>query len=221
MGNWIVTHLLARGEDPAAIRILDLQQPRQEVLDQGAVFIQINITDKTAVSSAFTQSWPTKAIEQLPLTVYHTAAVIRPAERHKALLHLCTAVNLGGTRNVLEAAKAAGASCFIATSSGSVGLRRASFWIAPWTKAPKRLVLVLSDQASDQPKEHDQFLETMLHLNTKRRIWCVARITRTRISELAVFVPRMASTALAQMAVAAFLGSTCEAVVIPRKALLP
>lgn len=157
VGNWIVTHLLARGENPAAIRILDLQPPRKGVLDQGAVFIKTNITDKTAVSNAFTQPWPSKEIEQLPLTIYHTAAVIRPAERHKALLHLCTTVNVGGTRNVLEAAKAAGASCFIATSSGSVGLRRASFWIPPWINAPKRLVQVLSDRASDQPKEHDKF----------------------------------------------------------------
>jgi len=157
VGNWIVTHLLARGENPAAIRILDLQPPREQVLNQGVVFIKTNITDKTAVSDAFTQSWPSKEVDQLPLTVYHTAAVIRPAERHKALLHLCTTVNVGGTRNVLEAAKAVGASCFIATSSGSVGLRRASFWISPWTKAPKRLVQVLSDQAGDQPREHDQF----------------------------------------------------------------
>lgn len=157
VGNWIVTHLLARGENPAAIRILDLQPPRKGVLDQGAVFIKTNITDKTAVSNAFTQPWPSKEIEQLPLTIYHTAAVIRPAERHKALLHLCTTVNVGGTRNVLEAAKAAGASCFIATSSGSVGLRRASFWIPPWINAPKRLVQVLSDRATDQPKEHDKF----------------------------------------------------------------
>lgn len=158
MGNWIVSHLLARGEDPAAIRILDLQSPRQQLLDQGVVFIQTNITDKKAVSGAFSQPWPsTKSIDQLPLTVYHTAAVIRFSERHRALLPLCTNVNVDGTRNVLEAARAAGASCFIATSSGSVGLRLPSFWIAPWEKVPQGLVQVLSDRADGQPKEYGQF----------------------------------------------------------------
>lgn len=158
MGNWIASHLLARGEDPAAIRILDLQSPRQQLLDQGVVFIQTNITDKKAVSSAFSQPWPSsRSIDQLPLTVYHTAAVIRFSERHRALLPLSTSVNVDGTRNVLEAARAAGASCFIATSSGSVGLRLPSFWIAPWEKIPKGLVQVLRDRTDGQPKQHGQF----------------------------------------------------------------
>lgn len=156
MGNWIVTHLLSRGEDPAAIRILDLQAPRQEILDQGVVFIKINVTDKSGVSAAFAQPWPSSTAH-LPLTVFHTAAVIRPAERHKVLLPFCTTVNVRGTRNVLEAAKEAGADCFIATSSGSIGLRRPSFWIAPWTHTAPGLVQVLSDHAKNQPKEHDEF----------------------------------------------------------------
>lgn len=156
MGNWIATHLVARGEDPAAIRVLDLQPPRQGLLDQGVVFMKTNVVDKTALSAAFAQSWP-KSVAHLPLTVFHTAAVIRPAERHKSLLPYCTTVNVRGTRNVLEAAREAGADCFIATSSGSVGLRRPSFWISPWESTASRLVQVLSDYATDQPKEHDEF----------------------------------------------------------------
>lgn len=156
MGNWIASHLVSRGEDPAAIRVLDLQPPRQELLDQGVAFIKANVTDKAAVSDAFSQPWP-EPTQKLPLSVFHTAAVIRPAERHRSLLPLCTGVNVGGTRNVLEAAKDAGADRFIATSSGSVGLRRPSFWIAPWTFIPRYLVQVLSDYATGQPREHDEF----------------------------------------------------------------
>ncbi|KAH2338297.1 hypothetical protein KXW87_005141 [Aspergillus fumigatus] len=122
VGNWIVTHLLARGEDPTAIRVLDLQSPRQQILDQGVGFVKVDITDAEAVQAAFTQPWPQQATS-LPLTVFHNAAVIRPGERHKAFLQFCTRVNVDGTRNILAAAKKHGASCFISTSSGSVLLR--------------------------------------------------------------------------------------------------
>lgn len=155
VGNWIVTHLLARGEDPTAIRVLDLQSPRQQILDQGVGFVKVDITDAEAVQAAFTQPWPQQATS-LPLTVFHNAAVIRPGERHKAFLQFCTRVNVDGTRNILAAAKKHGASCFISTSSGSVLLRRPSFWITPWTNWPKRVVQIISD-AAETPKEHDQF----------------------------------------------------------------
>ncbi|RHZ61925.1 putative 3-beta hydroxysteroid dehydrogenase/isomerase family protein [Aspergillus thermomutatus] len=137
VGNWIVTHLLARGEDPTAIRVLDLQSPRQQILDQGVAFVKIDITDGRAVQAAFAQPWP-QEVASLPLTVFHNAAVIRPGE------------------HVLTAAKQHGASCFVSTSSGSVVLRRPSFWIAPWTKWPKGVVQILSD-ATETPKQHDQF----------------------------------------------------------------
>ncbi|RAQ43219.1 hypothetical protein AFGD_009629 [Aspergillus flavus] len=155
VGNWIVSHLIMRGEDPAAIRILDLQTPRPEVLDQGVTFIKTNITDEQAVLSAFSQPWAS-SVADLPLTVFHNAAVIRPAERLKAFLPLCRNVNVGGTVNVLNAAKKSGATCMIATSSGSVCLRRFSFWVAPWTKTPEYLVQVVND-SSEVPKQHDHF----------------------------------------------------------------
>lgn len=155
MGNWVVTHLLARGENPAAIRVLDLQAPKREILDQGVAFVKTNIVDENAVLSAFLQVWP-PTVADLPLTVFHNAAVIRPAERHKAFLPFCRNVNVGGTVNVLKAAKKAGAGCLIATSSGSVTIRPVSFWIAPWTQAPTNLAQVMKD-TDDLPKEHDQF----------------------------------------------------------------
>ncbi|KAL3451286.1 hypothetical protein BJX65DRAFT_293803 [Aspergillus insuetus] len=142
LGNWIISHLLARGEAPAAIRTLDINPPSRALLDLGITFVRTNITDPAAVESAFSQQWPA-IVAGLPLTVFHSAAVIRPAERHEAFLSLSRNVNVGGTINVLNAAKQAGATCFISTSSGSVSIRRARYWIAPWERTPKHFVQVL------------------------------------------------------------------------------
>ena len=65
-------------------------------------------------------------------------------------------MNIDGTRNVLEASKAAGADIFIWTSSGSTALRRPTFWIAPWTRHPKRAVQVLNDSIK-LPQAHEDF----------------------------------------------------------------
>lgn len=148
-------HLLARGEDPAAIRIVDLQKPNHKTLDRGVAFVKTNITDEASVSNAFSQEWPVKAAH-FPLTVFHTAAVIRPADRLKVFLPFCRNVNVGGTKNVLEAAKKSGATCFVSTSSGSVAIHRPNFWIAPWTRTPSGLTQVIND-STPLPKEHDEF----------------------------------------------------------------
>lgn len=155
VGGWITSHLLARGENPSAVRVLDLQSPTQDILEQGVGFVKTNITDELAVTTAFQQPWP-ESVTQLPLTVYHTAATIRPQERLEMFLPLCSKVNIDGARNVLNAAKRAGASCFISTSSGSVTLHKMSFWVAPWTRLPKRAFQVLSDEAK-LPERHDEF----------------------------------------------------------------
>lgn len=144
-----------RGEDPAAIRILDLSQPNRKTLDQGVAYVKTNITDENSVSNAFNQQWPMTVVH-LPLTVFHTAAVIRPADRLKMFLPLCSNVNVNGARNVLNAAKKAGASCLIATSSGSVAIHRPKFWLPPWKSTPDRFTQVLSD-SSPLPKDHYDF----------------------------------------------------------------
>lgn len=158
VGNWIISHLVARGENPAAIRALDLASPRRDLLDLGVTFVKTNIVDENAVYDAFTQPWPESVVD-LPLTVFHNAAMIRPEDRHEAFLSICRKVNVGGTINVLNAAKKAGASCFISTSSGSVCMRSPTFWIAPWKNTPKHFVQVLSD-ATEPPEEHDEFFGT-------------------------------------------------------------
>ncbi|KAJ5760578.1 hypothetical protein N7520_007734 [Penicillium odoratum] len=155
VGGWIVQHLLCRGEDPSTIRILDLLTPTKEVLDLGVTYIKTNITDKLIVDTVFEQPWP-QSVSKLPLTVFHTAAIIRPQDRLEAFLPLCSNVNVEGTRNVLNAAKANGVSCFISTSSGSVGLHRPNFWIAPWDSLPKRAVQIISDDGA-LPQRHDEY----------------------------------------------------------------
>ncbi|PKY04165.1 putative 3-beta hydroxysteroid dehydrogenase/isomerase family protein [Aspergillus campestris IBT 28561] len=155
VGNWIVTHLLTRGEDPAAIRILDLQAPSDRILNQGVAYIKTNIVDEESVQNAFSAPWP-QAVAQQPLSVFHCAAAIRPAERHRCFLPLCRNVNVHGSVNVLNAAKKYGASCMVATSSGSIGVHRASFWIPPWSSAPRNLAQVVSD-STPLPQSHDEF----------------------------------------------------------------
>lgn len=118
-------------------------------------WIKTNITDKLAVTTAFEEHWPAN-VSMLPLTVYHTAAVIRPHDRLKCWLPLCADVNINGTRNVLDAAKAAKATAFIWTSSGSTALHRPTFWIPPWSRHPKRAVQVINDNTTI-PQTHDQF----------------------------------------------------------------
>ncbi|KAJ5162983.1 uncharacterized protein N7500_004813 [Penicillium coprophilum] len=155
VGAWIVSHLLARGEDPKAIRILDLISPEQDVLNKGVGWVKTNITDKLAVTTAFEKPWAA-SVTSLSLTVYHTAVMIRPQDRFKSFLPLSSKVNIEGTRNVLNAARAAGATAFIWTSSGSIALHQPTFWIAPWETQPKRAVQVISDDTKI-PESHYQF----------------------------------------------------------------
>ena len=155
MGGWIVQHLLSRGESPSAIRILDLQPPTEEIVQLGVRYIKTNISDELAVNTAFEEPWP-ESVSQLPLTVFHTAAIIRFQDRLKILLHLHNKVNVDGTRNLLTAAKNNGASCFISTSSGSISLQSPSFWIAPWAKLPTRIAQIINDSIP-LPQRHEDF----------------------------------------------------------------
>lgn len=125
------------------------------MLKKGVCWIKTNIVDEFAVTTAFEAPWPAN-VTNLALTVYHTAAIIRPQDRLKSFLPLSSKVNIDGTRKVLNAARLAGATAFIWTSSGSVALHQPTFWIAPWATQPKRVVQVISD-STKMPESHDQF----------------------------------------------------------------
>jgi nucleoside-diphosphate-sugar epimerase len=162
VGGCIILHLLARGQPPESIRLVDFRPPvRADLLDNDKVskvqFVQADITSETSTNEAFSKPWP-KSVSRLPLTVFHTAAVINPSERAESLLYRCSAVNTAGTIHVINAAKTSGADVFIATSSGSVDMRRVDFWIAPWTKWPRRYVQTIGDVDSTLPvRSHKEY----------------------------------------------------------------
>ncbi|OAA61974.1 NAD(P)-binding domain protein [Niveomyces insectorum RCEF 264] len=135
VGGYIVLQLLARGQPPESIRIADYQaMHRQDMLDGPARDVDVVHTDISSPEStdaAFGKAWP-PSVADLPLTVFHTAAVMVPSERTKFMFGLLERINIKGTENVLAAARRAGADVFVATASGSITIRPVHFWMAPW-----------------------------------------------------------------------------------------
>ncbi|OJD36784.1 3-beta hydroxysteroid dehydrogenase isomerase [Diplodia corticola] len=164
VGGSIVQHLLARGEDPDAIRIVDVRRPTPDVAGDvrrsaelsKVSFASADITNIDSTNHAFSLPWPSSVADR-PLTVFHTAATIRFAERARDLLPLSEAVNVVGTENVLAAAKAANSSVLIATSSGSIAIRRVNFWLVPWQRWPRGFFQSLSDADYDLTRPHETY----------------------------------------------------------------
>lgn len=172
MGGWIVLHLIARGEDPRRIRIFDIRHPiRQDLLEGLAAqvdFCQVDISDAAAVEEAFRKPWA--KMDDVPepeLTVFHTAAIIRFYERDESLQHLSDKVNLAGTQNVVAAARNAGASAFVYTSSGSVSVRSTRFFRWPWEGPPEFFTQPVSDDDAQVPKRHEHFFSNYAHSKWK------------------------------------------------------
>jgi hypothetical protein len=145
-----------RGEDPAAIRIVDIKTPsRPEIAEAGVPFIRADITDEDAVIKAFGAEWPPK-IAKLPLSVFHTAAYISPADRVMDFMSVYYNVNVLGTRNVLKAAREAGADCFVATSSGSVGMTAPQYFYPLWSRWPPNWFQLSINADHDSTKMHQE-----------------------------------------------------------------
>lgn len=186
MGGWIVVHLLQRGEDPKVciilpitsdgrkrneififhqcIRVLDIRSPTRLDLTSGRAreveFIKVDISDANAVEVAFKTVWPPTSSgsgSDAGITIFHTAANIRFYERHPALLHRSARVNVDGTRNIVNSARAIGATVLVQTSSGSVAIRSNRFWLWPWEKEPRCFLQVLNDDDDLIPKRHNEF----------------------------------------------------------------
>jgi nucleoside-diphosphate-sugar epimerase len=120
-------------------------------------YIKTDISSIHAVKAAFDAPWPSSEAST-PLTVFHTAAVIRPHERSKLLYHRCSKVNLDGTANIIASSKAAGADILVTTSSGSIALKPVRFWISPWTKYPGRLFQLYDESDAYGPERpHEDF----------------------------------------------------------------
>lgn len=156
--------LLARGESAQSIRIVDFAPlTRDKMLQNGAGacdYVRADITSASSVEAAFAKPWPKTSTtgEQRPLTVFHTAAAIRPAERKWIFYDRLRRVNVVGVANVLEAARKHGADIFVYTASASVGLRPVRMWGAPWRKFPENHVQVYNEEDFDKPlRPHGEF----------------------------------------------------------------
>ena len=179
---------MERGEHPKQIRVLDIRPPTRPDLTTGSAkdvdFHLVDISNREQVQQAFGAPWPLSsasaaaALNPDPdhdrdsgpsdddgdgdgedITVFHTAANIRFYERDPRLLHLSDKVNVEGTQNVLDAARAVGVSILIYTSSGSVAVRRTRLWLWPWERRPEFWVQTFDDNDGDGarlPQRHEE-----------------------------------------------------------------
>lgn len=122
---------------------MDLAPPRREnAIKQHITHISADISDRSSVDAVFSQPWPPE-VASLPLTVFHTAAYIHAGYRTTSSLSPFINVNIQGTQNVMNAAKAAGCDVFIATSSASIALKCQTFFsFLPWQKYPDGFIQV-------------------------------------------------------------------------------
>jgi nucleoside-diphosphate-sugar epimerase len=171
VGGDIVLQLIQRGESPESIRVVDFAPvSRRDMLEKaaGCDFVKADITSRASVEAAFSRPWP-KSVAKQPLTVFHTAASVRPQERKAILYHRISSVNRDGAVNVVEAARSAGADIFIATSSASVSIVPPQFWIWPWQSSPTDYAQVANEKDFDAPlRPHNRFFSNCKspHLHT-------------------------------------------------------
>jgi UDP-glucose 4-epimerase len=111
IGSNLVDGLLARGDEVTVVD--DLSTGRRGNLDgalaAGAELVELDIRDAAALTAL--------AAERRPRTVFHLAAQI-DVRRSLEDPAFDAAVNVGGTANVLEAARAAGAGRIVFVSTG-------------------------------------------------------------------------------------------------------
>ncbi|KAF8499459.1 NAD(P)-binding protein [Gautieria morchelliformis] len=168
LAGWIVVQLISRGEDPRRIRIVDIRPPTRQDLTTGpgskAAFHQTDVSNADAVLAAFSAPWPDADDSDIPVTVFNsgnvllpTAANIRFWERVESLLPFSDHVNVKGSRNVIAACRAIGATILVYTSSASVTTQRTRFWLWPWQRSPKYFVQVLDDDAPLPPRHNSYF----------------------------------------------------------------
>ncbi|KAK0632487.1 hypothetical protein B0T14DRAFT_34574 [Immersiella caudata] len=165
VGGYIVLQLLERGQPPESIRIIDFRSPtRDDKLVRRVDFVQADISSAESTERAFSKPWNQK-FRNLPLTVFHTAAVIVPSDRSKLEYAFCESVNVFGTRHVVDAAKRAGADILVSTTSASISIRPVKLWVAPWnifsksdSRWPQNYQQILNEEDFRQPlRKHDEY----------------------------------------------------------------
>lgn len=179
VGGFIVLQLLARGTPPKCIRILDIRQSERIDMATDIVrdvdFIQTDITSASSVNAAFAKPWD-KTTTRLPLTVFHTAAVILVSDRSNYMFAFPEAVNIRGTQNVLDAAKTAGADIFSSTSSASISILPVQSFVRPWAKEPHNFWQILDERDFFRPlRPHDEYFGNYAATKAKaERLVCSA-----------------------------------------------
>ncbi|KAI1775669.1 NAD(P)-binding protein [Hypoxylon cercidicola] len=167
VGGQIVLHLLARGQSPESIRIVDFRKPDRSDMTKGPAtqveFAQADIASSSATSAAFDKPWPA-SVAKLPLTVFHTAAVIAPSERLLRTYDRVKRVNIDGVRHVLDASRVAGASVFVSTSSASVAYEPVEYWGNPLRRWPRHYWQAIDESDFDRPlRPHARFFGNYAH----------------------------------------------------------
>ncbi|KAI1103909.1 NAD(P)-binding protein [Jackrogersella minutella] len=167
VGGTIVLHLLARGQPPESIRIVDFRKPERADMTTGPAalvdFAQTDITSIEATAAAFDKPWPA-SVAELPLTVFHTAAIIVTSERSMRTYERVKRVNIDGMINTLNASKQAGASVFVSTSSASVAYKPVHYWGNPLRRWPRNYWQAIDESDFDRPlRPHAQFFGNYAH----------------------------------------------------------
>ncbi|KAJ6446128.1 actin-like ATPase domain-containing protein [Purpureocillium lavendulum] len=155
VGGQLALDLLQMGVPPAAIRLVDIRRPaRAEFSSSGPAsdlsFVNADVTSESGIFQAFDDPWDDD-VADLPLTVFHTVALIRPFEREQVFYERCSRVNVAGTANVLAAARRAGAGIFIYTSSCHAALRSTGWFLPPWARQPRDFVQFLGEDDFFRP----------------------------------------------------------------------
>ncbi|KAF2404453.1 NAD(P)-binding protein [Trichodelitschia bisporula] len=157
VGSHVIKQLLLRGQPADTIRNVDFAPPRSNSVATGVPYVQVDISKQDATTKAFSAPWP-KGVPDLPTTVIHVAAVIRPWERWPVHLPRSAGVNTHGSTHVINAAKAVGADIVVATSSASLAIRGVEWWMPLWAKYPKYIGQVYDESDAYKPlRSHWEF----------------------------------------------------------------
>ncbi|KAK4197172.1 hypothetical protein QBC40DRAFT_232855 [Triangularia verruculosa] len=198
VGGYIVLQLLERGQPPESIRIVEFRPlSRADMLNGPASTVDLVNTDISSAEStnkAFEKPWPS-SVAHLPLTVFHTAAVITPSDRSKLVYGLCESVNERGTQNILNAARKVGADILISTSSGSISIRPIKLWISPWKaltssnanlpEMKNRLQIMDEKDFFEPPRKHEEhFANYAVSKARAERIVCKANSPELRTGSI-------------------------------------
>ncbi|KAI0050382.1 NAD(P)-binding protein [Auriscalpium vulgare] len=125
VGSYIVRLLILRGE--TNIRVLDLSPPPSDLASHSSVsYVRVDMTSATSLSDGLLTPFPSTG--HPPSVIFHTAAAIRFWERVSYAWNASFSVNVIGTKNILDAARALpGGAILVYTSTSDIVIPRPRF----------------------------------------------------------------------------------------------